>query len=81
MSTKEQKVFDVTIIERKEILHTGSGVVQEITREVLYDAKVPAVTAESAKQKALAELKATADSLEKTMNFDDLEITCNPFCG
>ncbi|KKL28672.1 hypothetical protein LCGC14_2372760, partial [marine sediment metagenome] len=38
---------------------------------VLFDHKVAAVSAEAAKQKALASCKVT--------NFDNLEITCRPF--
>ena len=71
MSTQEQKVFDVTIIERTEVLHEGSGVVQKINRTVLFDEKVSAVTEESAKQQALQDID--------NPNFDDLEITCQPF--
>ena len=71
MSVQEQIVYDVTIIERKEVLHEGSGVVQKIDRVVLYDKKVSAVSVEAAKQKAI-----TAAGVK---NFDDLEITCNPF--
>lgn len=71
MSTQEQTVFDVTIVERTEVLHEGSGVVQKINRAVLHDAKVAAVSNEAAKQKALAKCKVT--------NFDNVEITCCPF--
>lgn len=69
---KEQKVFHVTIVERKEDLHEASGIVQGIKRDVLFDKKVSAVTEESAKQKALSGLK--------DVDFDMLEITCRPFC-
>ena len=71
MSTQEQTVFDVTVIERTEVLHEGSGIVQKINRTVLHDKKVSAVSEEAAKQKALASCKVT--------NFDNLEITCRPF--
>ncbi len=71
MSVQEQIVYDVTIVERKEVLHEGSGLVRKIDRVVLHDKKVPAVSVEAAKQKALVASKAT--------NFDDLEITCEPF--
>ena len=71
MSTQEQKVFDVTVVERTEVLHEGSGIVQKINRTVLFDAKISAVSDEAAKQKALVSCKAT--------NFDNLEITCRPF--
>lgn len=73
MSVQEQKVFDVTIIERMEVLHEGSGVVQKINRTVLFDEKVSAVGDEAAKQKALCGLT--------VVDFDRLEITCSPFCG
>ncbi len=79
MSTREQKIFDVTIIERTEVLHEGSGVVQKINRKVLFDEKVPAVTDESAKQTALAACRVCAGEL--TLDFDKLEITCRPFCS
>ncbi len=72
MSTQEQTVFDVTVVERSEVLHEGSGFVQKINRTILFDHKVPAVSDEAAKQKALASCKVS--------NFDDLEITCRPFC-
>ena len=68
----EQQIYHVTIVERTEDLHDGSGVVKAINRKVLFDQKVPAVTDESAKQKALA-------SIEGTLDFDALEITCRPF--
>ena len=70
---KEQKIYDVVVVEKKEVLHETTGVLTEITRNVLFDAKVSAVAPESAKQKALASCKAK--------NFDDLEIVCNPFPG
>lgn len=67
---KEQKVFDVTIVEVTEKIHEGSGNISGIDRDVLFDEKVSAVTEESAKQKALKGI--TADP-------DNLEITCRPF--
>ena len=69
---KEQKIYDVTIVERIENLHEGSGVVKAVIRNVLFDQKVPAVTEESAKQKALA-------SIDGTLDFDALEIFARPF--
>jgi hypothetical protein len=71
-TVKEQRVFSVTIIERKEVLHETTGTLLKINRNVLVDQKISAVGAESAKQKALAKCKGK--------DTDDLEITCNPFC-
>ena len=68
---KEQKIYDVTVVERIEDLHEASGVIQGIKRKVLVDEKFSAVTEESAKQKALKKCKA--------VDFDTLEITCCPF--
>lgn len=80
MSVQEQTIWDVTVIERKEKLHSGSGVVQEINRTVLFDDKVPAVTQESAKQKALAVCNEGAGTEgRQPLDFDKLEITCKPF--
>lgn len=70
-TVKEQKVFDVTIIERKEVLHDVTGTLLKINRNILVDQKVSAVTVESAKQKALAKCKGK--------DTDDLEIVCVPF--
>lgn len=67
----EQKIYDVTVVERIEDLHEASGVIQGIKRKVLVDEKFSAVTEESAKQKALKKCKA--------VDFDTLEITCRPF--
>lgn len=71
MSVQEQTVFDVTIVERTEVLHEASGVVQAINRAVLFDGKVAAVGNIAAQQKAIATCG--------TKNFDKLEITCEPF--
>lgn len=79
MSTQEQKVYDVTVVQRTEVLHKGSGVVEKINRDILFDSKVCAVTEESAKQKALAVCAETAAASGKTLDFDALEITCKPF--
>jgi hypothetical protein len=68
---KEQRIYDVTVVQKTEDLHEASGIVQGITRKVLFDEKVSAVTEESAKQKAIKKSKAT--------DFDSLEITCNLF--
>ena len=71
---KEQKIYEVTIIERNEDLHNGSGVVKAVNRKIhCYKAPHAAVSPEAAKQKALKACKVE--------NFDDLEITCSPFCG
>ena len=72
-SMKEQKIYDVTVVERIEDLHDASGVIQGIKRKVLIDQKFSAVTEESAKQKAL-DKSGNAD-------YDNLEITCRPFQG
>jgi hypothetical protein len=69
---KEQRIYDVTVVERIENLHEASGIVQGIKRKVLIDAKFSAVTEESAKQQAL---KVCPDC-----DPDNLEITCNLFC-
>ena len=73
MIIQEQTVSHVTIIERTEVLHEGSGIVQKINRKVLFDEKVSAVGDEAAKQKALSGLG--------VVDFDTLEITCKPFCS
>lgn len=70
---QEQTIFSITIVERTEVLHKGSGVVSKINRAVLFDDKIAAVTKESAKQKALA------SCVKKDLDFDNLEITCNAF--
>lgn len=71
---KEQKIYEVTIIERTEDLHEGSGVVKKVNRRArCFREPISAVSEESAKQKALKACKVD--------NFDDLEITCSPFCG
>lgn len=70
---KEQKVFDVTIVERIEDIIEATNVIQGIKRKVLVDEKICAVTEESAKQKALG--------LCKGVDVDDLEIYCRPFQG
>jgi hypothetical protein len=70
---KEQKIYDVTVIEVTEKIHEGSGNISGIDRRVLFDSKVPAVTQEAAKQKALKGLK--------EVDYDNLEITCCPFPG
>ena len=70
---KTQKIYEVTIIEVMEDIHEGSGVVKAVNRKVhCYKAPHAAVSEESAKQQALAACK--------VKNFDDLEITCCPFC-
>ena len=69
---KEQKVFDITIVEVTEKLHDASGIIQGINRKVLVDEKFTAVSEEAAKQKAIKKSKAT--------DFDALEITARPFC-
>ena len=68
---KEQKVFDVTIVQVTENLHEASGIVQGVERDVLVDRKFTAVNEESAKQKAIKESGAK--------DFDSLEITCSLF--
>lgn len=68
---KEQKIYEVTVIEKTEKIHEGSGNISGIDREVLFDSKVSAVTEESAKQKALKDLTG--------VDYDNLEITCRPF--
>ncbi len=77
MSTQEQTVFEVTIVERTEVLHEGSGVLQKINRTVLFDRKVTAVGNISAQNQALDECKKDDPDLDH----DKLEITCKPFCG
>ncbi len=69
---KEQKIFDVTVVEVTEKIHEGSGNISGIDRAILFDKKVSAVSEESAKQKALDGIKADRDNLE---------IHCRPFCG
>ncbi len=78
MSTQEQTVFDVTIIERTEVLHKGFGVVEKINRDVLFDGKVSAVGDISAQNQALDKIKAPLPA-DTTLDYDKLEITCKPF--
>ena len=73
-SMKEQKIYDVTVVERIEDLHEASGVIQGINRKVLVDEKFSAVTEKSAEQKALKKCDPDVD-------VDSLEITCRPFPG
>ena len=81
MSVQEQTVSQVTIIERTEVLHEGSGVVQKINREILFDKKVSAVSDEAKKQKALDVCRKAKEKAQMQLDCDKLEITCNPFCS
>ena len=79
MSVQEQTVSQVTIIERTEVLHEGSGVVQKINREILFDKKVSAVSDEAKKQKALDVCRKAKEKAQMQLDCDKLEITCKPF--
>ena len=70
---KEQKVFQVTIVEVTEKIHEGSGNISGIDREVLFDGKVTAVTARSAEAKAKKRIEAEYD--EDTLEVDVTECT------
>ena len=76
----EQTVAEVTVVKRTEVLHPGSGVLQKINREILFDGKVSAVGEEAQKQVAYDAIKEEMKPEEK-LDFDKLEITCKPFCG
>ena len=64
---KEQRIFEVVVVEKTENTIEASGVIQGIDRKVLFDDKVSAVTARAAEQKALKSAKcakADPDNLE-----------------
>ena len=71
---KEQKIYHVTVVEKTEKLHEGSGVIYGIYRHVLFDKKVSAVTPRSAEQKALANITANPDNLE--VKIDEVNFPC-----
>jgi hypothetical protein len=64
---KEQRIFSVLVVEKTEDTIEATGVIQGITRKVLFNDMVPAVTARAAEQKALKSAKcskADPDNLE-----------------
>jgi hypothetical protein len=72
---KEQRIFEVVVVERTENTIEATGVIQGIDRKVLFDDKISAVTARAAEQKALKTAKcakADPDNLEvkvESVNF------------
>ena len=74
----EQTVAQVTVIKRTEALHSGSGILQKINREILFDSKVSAVGEEAQKQVAYDAIRSSMKPDEK-LNHDELEVTCRPF--
>ena len=64
---KTQRIFDVTVVEVTEKIHEGSGNISGVDREVLFDAKVSAVTERSAEAKAKKAIKKSYDE-------DNLEV-------
>lgn len=77
-TVQEQTVFEVTVVQRTEVLHEGSGVLQKINRKILFTGKVTAVGDESAKNQAYDAIKAET-SPDVTLDYDKLETTCKPF--
>jgi hypothetical protein len=64
---KEQRIFNVVVVEKIEDTIEATGVIQGISRKVLYNDMIPAVTARAAEQKALKSAKcakADPDNLE-----------------
>ncbi len=74
-TVREEKVFHITLVEKKEVLHEGSGVLQEIKRATLFDKKVPAVDGTIALVKAID----IAKKAHPDMNVDMLENAITPF--
>jgi hypothetical protein len=64
---KEQQIYSVLVVEKTEDIIEATGIIQGISRKVLFDDKVSAVTARAAEQKALKTAKcakADPDNLE-----------------
>lgn len=77
----EQTVARVTVIKRTEVLHDGSGALQKIDREVLFNDLVSAVGAEAQKQVAYDAIRAEMEPDAK-LDHDKLEVTVSdPFRG
>lgn len=74
----EQTVARVTIIEKTEVLHGSSGILQKINREILFDDLVSAVGSEAQKQVAYDAIRAGMKP-EAKLDHDKLEVTCSPF--
>ena len=61
---KTQRIYHVTAVEKIEDIIEASGVIQGITRNILFDGKMSAVTPRAAEQKALKGILYDPDNLE-----------------
>ncbi len=78
---KEQKVFEVSVIEKIEDLHEGSGVLKKIKRKVhLFRSAIVSTSADGARAKAIGKLtkKMTEDAAEEFIDSLEVSVT-SPF--
>ena len=79
----EQVVFEVTVVERTEVLCEGSGVLKKINRKKhLWREPVVAVNEKTAESKAIRKLTKKMDDAEAEAFIDRLKVTVTaPFPG
>jgi hypothetical protein len=73
---KEQRIFEVVVVEKIENLIEATGVIQGIDRNVLFDGKVSAVTPRSAEAKAKQTIKSKFDEDNLEVKVEAVNFPC-----